>query len=98
MAMYCMPLLAFLHQLCKGLFSWFQLKSQLLDIAIQNQTLNDTLGSLSDAVVGLTTNQLESLSPEAVHSTISTLNQVSGWSKSQIMILSSKYLMYEKVR
>ncbi|XP_078237648.1 otoancorin [Pogona vitticeps] len=73
-----------------------KLKSQLLDIAIQNQTLNDTLGSLSDAVVGLTTNQLESLSPEAVHSTISTLNQVSGWSKSQIMILSSKYLMYEK--
>ncbi|XP_060138778.1 otoancorin [Zootoca vivipara] len=73
-----------------------KLKSQLLDIAMQNQTLNDTLGSLSDAVVGLTISQLESLSPEAVHSAIPTLNQVSGWAKSQIMILSSKYLMYEK--
>ncbi|KAH0631937.1 hypothetical protein JD844_019847, partial [Phrynosoma platyrhinos] len=75
----------------------FKLKSQLLDIAMQNQTLNDTLGSLSDAVVGLSTSQLESLSPEAVHNAIPTLNQVSGWAKSQIMILSSKYLMYEKV-
>ncbi|XP_061456289.1 otoancorin [Rhineura floridana] len=73
-----------------------KLKSQLLDIAMQNQTLNDTLGSLSDAVVGLTINQLESLSPEAVHNAIPTLNQVSGWAKSQMMILSSKYLMYEK--
>uniref|UniRef100_A0A8C8VEM5 Otoancorin n=1 Tax=Pelusios castaneus TaxID=367368 RepID=A0A8C8VEM5_9SAUR len=74
-----------------------KLKAQFLDIAMQNQTLNDTLGSLSDAVVGLTSNQLESLSPEAVHNAISTLNQVSGWAKSQIMILSSKYLTYEKV-
>ncbi|KAJ6659738.1 hypothetical protein lerEdw1_018453 [Lerista edwardsae] len=74
-----------------------KLKSQLLDVAMQNQTLNDTLGSLSDAVVGLTTCQLESLSPEAVHGAIPTLNQVSGWAKSQVMILSSKYLMYEKV-
>uniref|UniRef100_A0A8D0G9M9 Otoancorin n=1 Tax=Sphenodon punctatus TaxID=8508 RepID=A0A8D0G9M9_SPHPU len=74
-----------------------KLKTQLLDIAMQNQTLNDTLGTLSDAVVGLTSSQLESLSPEAVHNAISTLNQVSGWAKSQIMILSSKYLMYEKV-
>lgn len=74
-----------------------QLKSQLLNIAMQNQTLNDILGSLSDAVVGLTSGQLESLSPEAVHNAIATLNQVSGWAKSQVMILSSKYLSYEKV-
>ncbi|XP_062359556.1 otoancorin isoform X1 [Cinclus cinclus] len=74
-----------------------ELKSQLLNIAVQNQTLNDTLGSLSDAVVGLTSSQLESLSPEAVHNAVATLNQVSGWAKSQVMILSSKYLSYEKV-
>ncbi|NXR17817.1 OTOAN protein, partial [Cinclus mexicanus] len=74
-----------------------ELKSQLLNIAVQNQTLNDTLGSLSDAVVGLTPSQLESLSPEAVHNAVATLNQVSGWAKSQVMILSSKYLSYEKV-
>ncbi|NXO88419.1 OTOAN protein, partial [Certhia brachydactyla] len=74
-----------------------ELKSQLLNIAMQNQTLNDTLGSLSDAVVGLTSSQLESLSPEAVHNAVATLNQVSGWAKSQVMILSSKYLSYEKV-
>ncbi|NXC97305.1 OTOAN protein, partial [Certhia familiaris] len=74
-----------------------ELKSQLLNIAMQNQTLNDTLGSLSDAVVGLTSSQLESLSPEAVHNAVATLNQVSGWGKSQVMILSSKYLSYEKV-
>nr|XP_042709138.1 otoancorin [Chrysemys picta bellii] len=75
----------------------YKLKAQLLDIAMQNQTLNDTLGSLSDAVVGLTSSQLDSLSPEAVHNAISTLNQVSGWAKSQIMVLSSKYLTSEKV-
>ncbi|XP_009951671.1 PREDICTED: otoancorin, partial [Leptosomus discolor] len=74
-----------------------KLKSQLLNIAMQNQTLDDILGSLSDAVVGLTSSQLESLSPEAVHNAIATLNQVSGWAKSQVMILSSKYLSYEKV-
>uniref|UniRef100_H9GJA2 Otoancorin n=1 Tax=Anolis carolinensis TaxID=28377 RepID=H9GJA2_ANOCA len=74
-----------------------KLKSQLLDLALQNQTLNESLGSLSDAVVGLSTNQLDSLSPEAVHNAIQTLNQVSGWARSQIMILSRKYLMYEKI-
>uniref|UniRef100_U3KHU9 Otoancorin n=1 Tax=Ficedula albicollis TaxID=59894 RepID=U3KHU9_FICAL len=74
-----------------------ELKSQLLNIAVQNQTLNDTLGSLSDAVVGLTSSQLESLSPEAVHNAVATLNQVSGWAKSQVMILANKYLSYEKV-
>ncbi|NXB98330.1 OTOAN protein, partial [Orthonyx spaldingii] len=94
---------ALLHQMIKcNQLRGFQakvheLKSQLLTIAMQNQTLNDTLGSLSDAVVGLTSSQLESLSPEAVHNAIATLNQVSGWAKSQVMILSSKYLSYEKV-
>ncbi|NXK07477.1 OTOAN protein, partial [Herpetotheres cachinnans] len=94
---------ALLHQMIKcnhlrGFQAEVQkLKSQLLNIAMQNQTLNDILGSLSDAVVGLTSSQLESLSPEAVHNAIATLNQVSGWAKSQVMILSSKYLSYEKV-
>ncbi|KAJ7401390.1 Otoancorin [Pitangus sulphuratus] len=94
---------ALLHQMMKcNQLRGFQaevhkLKSQLLNIAMQNQTLNDTLGTLSDAVVGLTSSQLESLSPEAVHNAIATLNQVSGWAKSQVMILSSKYLSYEKV-
>ncbi|KAI6076458.1 Otoancorin isoform X5 [Aix galericulata] len=94
---------ALLHQMIKcNQLRGFQaevqkLKSQLLNIAMQNQTLNDILGSLSDAVVGLTSGQLESLSPEAVHNAIATLNQVSGWAKSQVMILSSKYLSYEKV-
>ncbi|XP_008059953.1 otoancorin [Carlito syrichta] len=74
-----------------------KLKAELLDIATENQTLNETLGSLSDAVVGLTYDQLESLSPEAVHGAISTLNQVSGWAKSQVIILSAKYLTHEKV-
>ncbi|NXL38665.1 OTOAN protein, partial [Glaucidium brasilianum] len=94
---------ALLHQMIKcNQLRGFQaevqkLKSQLLNIAMQNQTLNDVLGSLSDAVVGLTSSQLESLSPEAVQNAIATLNQVSGWAKSQVMILSSKYLSYEKV-
>ncbi|XP_042684082.1 otoancorin isoform X2 [Centrocercus urophasianus] len=94
---------ALLHQMIKcNQLKGFQakvqkLKSQLLNIAMQNQTLNDTLGSLSDAVVGLTSGQLESLSPEAVHNAIATLNQVSGWARSQVMILSRKYLSYGKV-
>nr|XP_056722591.1 otoancorin [Euleptes europaea] len=91
-----------LHQMIKcnqlrGFQAGIQkLKSQLLDVATQNQTLNSTLGSLSDAVVGLTASQLDSLSPEAVHNAILTLNQVSGWTRSQLMILASKYLAYEK--
>ncbi|XP_037239682.1 otoancorin isoform X1 [Falco rusticolus] len=94
---------ALLHQMIKcnhlrGFQAEVQkLKSQLLNTAMQNQTLNDIVGSLSDAVVGLTSSQLESLSPKAVHNAIATLNQVSGWAKSQVMILSSKYLSYEKV-
>ncbi|XP_070422637.1 otoancorin isoform X2 [Equus przewalskii] len=74
-----------------------KLKADLLDIATENQTLSETLGSLSDAVVGLTHDQLESLSPEAVHGAISTLTQVSSWAKSQVIILSAKYLAHEKV-
>nr|KAF6441725.1 otoancorin [Rousettus aegyptiacus] len=73
-----------------------KLKADLLDIATENQTLNETLGSLSDAIVGLTHSQLDSLSPEAVHGAISTLSQVSGWAKSQVVILSAKYLAHEK--
>ncbi|XP_065707192.1 otoancorin isoform X1 [Patagioenas fasciata] len=94
---------ALLHQMIKcNQLRGFQaevrkLKSRLLNIATQNQTLNEVLGSVSDAVVGLTSSQLESLSPEAVHNAIATLNQVTGWAKSQVIILSSKYLSYEKV-
>ncbi|XP_039696106.1 otoancorin [Pteropus medius] len=90
-----------LHQMIKCSRLWgFQaavrkLKAELLDIATENQTLNETLGSLSDAIVGLTHSQLDSLSPEAVHGAISTLNQVSGWAKSQVVILSAKYLAHE---
>ncbi|XP_014400902.1 PREDICTED: otoancorin, partial [Myotis brandtii] len=73
-----------------------KLKADLLDIATGNQTLNETLGSLSDAIVGLTLRQLESLSPEAVHGAIATLSQVSGWARSQVIILSAKYLAHEK--
>ncbi|XP_026560383.1 otoancorin [Pseudonaja textilis] len=93
---------ALLHQMikCHQLRSFQanvqKLKSQLLNVAVRNQTLNDILGTLSDAVVGLATSQLESLSPTAVHSAISTLNQVSRWARSQTIILSSKYLLYEK--
>ncbi|XDB64359.1 hypothetical protein AB1E18_017669 [Capra hircus] len=74
-----------------------KLKAELLEIATENQTLNETLGSLSDAVMGLTHSQLESLSPEAVQGAISTLNQVSGWTRSQVIILSAKYLAHQKV-
>ncbi|KAG8513513.1 Otoancorin, partial [Galemys pyrenaicus] len=92
-----------LHQMIKcSRLQGFQarvqkLKANLLDIATENQTLNETLGSLSDAVVGLSLPQLESLLPEAVHAAITILNQVSGWAKSQISILSAKYFAHEKV-
>ncbi|KAG8145642.1 hypothetical protein E2320_012158, partial [Naja naja] len=72
------------------------LKSQLLNVAVRNQTLNDILSTLSDAVVGLATSQLESLSPTAVHSAISMLNQVSRWARSQTIILSGKYLLLKR--
>eukprot|EP00079_Xenopus_tropicalis_P039335 XP_017953106.1 PREDICTED: otoancorin [Xenopus tropicalis] len=94
---------ALLHQMIKcnqlrGFHSDVQkLKSQFLQIATLNQTLNESLGSLSDAVVGLTLPQLESLSSEAVQAAILTLQQVSGWTKSQIMVLAGKYLHSEKV-
>uniref|UniRef100_A0A8C3VR29 Otoancorin n=1 Tax=Catagonus wagneri TaxID=51154 RepID=A0A8C3VR29_9CETA len=92
-----------LHQMIKcshlrGFQAGIQkLKADLLETATENRTLNETLGSLSDAVVGLTHSQLESLSPKAVHGAILTLNQVSGWAKSQVVILSAKYLAHEKV-
>ncbi|XP_056392548.1 otoancorin isoform X2 [Hyla sarda] len=94
---------ALLHQMIKcnqlrGFRADVQkLKSQFLQIAVLNQTLNESLGSLSDAVVGLTISQLESLSPEAVQSAILTLQQVSGWTKSQIIVLTRKFLHSEKV-
>ncbi|KAM5151827.1 otoancorin [Mantella aurantiaca] len=93
---------ALLHQMikCNQLRSFHadvqKLKAQLMHIATLNHTLNDSLGSLSDAVVALTISQLESLSPEAVQGAILTLQQVSGWTKSQIMILTKKYLQSEK--
>ncbi|XP_075035788.1 otoancorin [Mixophyes fleayi] len=94
---------ALLHQMIKcnqlrGFHADVQkLKSQLLHIATLNQTLKESLGSLSDAVVGLTISQLESLSPEAVQGAMLTLQQVSGWTKSQIMVLTRKFLHSEKV-
>ncbi|XP_053327972.1 otoancorin [Spea bombifrons] len=94
---------ALLHQMikCNQLRSYHaevqKLKSEFLQIAMLNQTLNESLGSLSDAIVGLTLSQLESLSPEAVQGAILTLQQVSGWTKSQIMVLTAKYLQSEKV-
>ncbi|KAG9477019.1 hypothetical protein GDO78_002420, partial [Eleutherodactylus coqui] len=94
---------ALLHQMIKcnqlrGFRADVQkLKSQFLQIAVLNQTLNESLGSLSDAVVGLTISQLESLSPEAVQSAILTLQQISGWTKSQIIVLTRKFLHSEKV-
>ncbi|XP_072275279.1 otoancorin [Pyxicephalus adspersus] len=93
---------ALLHQMIKcnqlkGFHADVQkLKSQLMHIAIVNQTLNDSLGCLSDAVVGLSISQLESLAPEAVQGAILTLQQVSGSTKSQIMILAGKFLRSEK--
>ncbi|XP_073491302.1 otoancorin [Aquarana catesbeiana] len=93
---------ALLHQMIKcnqlrGFRTDVQkLKARLMHIATINQTLNDSLGSLSDAVVSLTISQLESLSPEAVQGAILTLQQVSGWTKSQIMILTKKFLQSEK--
>ncbi|XP_018617000.1 otoancorin isoform X2 [Scleropages formosus] len=92
-----------LHQLIKcnqlrgSLIEVQKLKSQLLAIVIRNQTLNELLGSVSDAVVGLTTSQLESLSASAVRSSMAVLQQVSGWTRSQTMILVHKYLGANKV-
>ncbi|XP_053550235.1 otoancorin [Bombina bombina] len=94
---------ALLHQMmkCNQLKGFnvdvHKLKSHFLHIAMLNQSLNENLGSISDAVVGLTLSQLESLSPEAVQGAILTLQQVSGWTKSQIMVLAGKYLHSEKV-
>ena len=69
-----------------------QLKSQLLSLVIQNQTLNESLGSVSDAVVGLIPSQLESLSAQAVRRSMGVLQQVPGWTRSQVIILVDKYM------
>nr|XP_015215578.1 PREDICTED: otoancorin isoform X1 [Lepisosteus oculatus]XP_015215579.1 PREDICTED: otoancorin isoform X1 [Lepisosteus oculatus] len=69
-----------------------KLKSQLLAIVMRNRTLNESLGSVSDAVVGLTPSQLESLSAQAVQSSIAVLQQVSGWTRSQTIVLVHKYI------
>ncbi|MBN3303872.1 OTOAN protein, partial [Amia calva] len=69
-----------------------KLKSQLLAVVMRNQTLNESLGSVSDAVVGLTPGQLEALSAQAVQSSIAVLQQVSGWTRSQTIILVHKYI------
>ncbi|KAJ8283945.1 hypothetical protein COCON_G00027950 [Conger conger] len=69
-----------------------KLKSQLLSLVIQNQTLNESLGSVSDAVVGLTPSQLESLSAQAVQRSMGVLQQVPGWTRSQATILVHKYM------
>ncbi|XP_036385328.1 otoancorin-like [Megalops cyprinoides] len=92
-----------LHQLIKcnqlrgSLIEVHKLKSQLLAIMIRNQTLNESLGSVSDAVVGLTPSQLESLSDQAVQSSMAVLQQVSGWTRSQTVVLAHKYMGTSKV-
>ncbi|KAG5854343.1 hypothetical protein ANANG_G00036810 [Anguilla anguilla] len=69
-----------------------KLKSQLLSLVIQNQTLNESLGSVSNAVVGLTPSQLETLSAQAVQKSMGVLQQVPGWTRSQAIILAHKYM------
>ncbi|XP_038676817.1 otoancorin-like [Scyliorhinus canicula] len=87
-----------LHQMIKcSRLKGFQvavrkLKSQLLELVLKNQTLNETLDSISDAIAGLPIMQLESLSPQAVRSAISVLRTVSGWTKSQMIILADKFI------
>ncbi|XP_041133067.1 otoancorin-like isoform X2 [Polyodon spathula] len=85
------------HQLRGSQSDVQKLKSQLLEIVMKNQTLNETLGSVSDALVGLTPSQLESLSPEAVQGSIAVLQQVLGWTRSQTIILAHKYVGSSKV-
>ncbi|KAJ8246355.1 hypothetical protein GJAV_G00266820 [Gymnothorax javanicus] len=92
-----------LHQLMKcsqlrgSLAGVQKLKSQLLSLLIQNQTLNESLGSMSDAVVGLTLSQLESLSAPAVQRSIGVLQRVEGWTRSQTVTLVHKYMGTSKV-
>ncbi|XP_078413787.1 otoancorin-like [Cetorhinus maximus] len=87
-----------LHQMIKcNRLKGFQvavrkLKSQLLELVLKNQTLNETLDSISDAIAGLSFTQLESLSPQAVRGAISVLRTVTGWTKSQMIILVDKFI------
>ncbi|XP_067912715.1 otoancorin-like isoform X2 [Heterodontus francisci] len=69
-----------------------KLKSQLLGLVLKNQTLNETLDSISDAIAGLSFMQLDSLTPQAVQSAISILRTVTGWTKSQMIILVDKFI------
>uniref|UniRef100_A0A8C4T7A1 Otoancorin n=1 Tax=Erpetoichthys calabaricus TaxID=27687 RepID=A0A8C4T7A1_ERPCA len=83
----------------RGKITKGDLNSRLpLDIVMKNQTLNESLGSVSDAVVGLDPGQLEALSPQAVQASIGVLQQVSGWTRSQILILAHKFIGEHKVR
>uniref|UniRef100_UPI00398E459C otoancorin-like n=1 Tax=Pristiophorus japonicus TaxID=55135 RepID=UPI00398E459C len=87
-----------LHQMIKcNRLTGFQadvkkLKSQLLGLVLKNQTLNETLDSISDAIAGLSFTQLDSLSPQAVRSAVSVLRTVTGWTRSQIIILADKFV------
>ncbi|XP_072415891.1 otoancorin-like isoform X1 [Chiloscyllium punctatum] len=87
-----------LHQMIKcNRLKGFQvavrkLKSQLLELVLKNQTLNESLDSISDAIAGLSFTQLESLSAEAVRNAISVLRTVTGWTKSQMIVLIDKFI------
>ncbi|XP_059509854.1 otoancorin-like [Stegostoma tigrinum] len=87
-----------LHQMIKcNRLKGFQvavrkLKSHLLELVLKNQTLNESLDSISDAIAGLSFTQLESLSPQAVRSAISALRTVAGWTESQMIILVDKFI------
>ncbi|XP_072125259.1 otoancorin-like isoform X1 [Mobula birostris] len=67
-----------------------KLKSQLLGLVLRTQRLNETLGSISDALGCLSFPQLESLPPESVRSAMPILGAVSGWSPGQAVILADK--------
>ncbi|XP_067859620.1 otoancorin-like [Heptranchias perlo] len=69
-----------------------KLKSQLLGLVLKNQTLNETLDSISDAIAGLSFTQLESLSPQAVRNAVSVLRTVTGWTTSQMIVLADKFV------
>ncbi|XP_072916245.1 otoancorin-like [Hemitrygon akajei] len=85
-----------LHQMIKcNRLKGFQadvkkLKSQLLGLVLRTQRLNETLGSVSDALGCLSFPQLESLPPESVQSAMPILGAVSGWSPGQAVILADK--------
>ncbi|XP_051877169.1 otoancorin-like [Pristis pectinata] len=87
-----------LHQMIKcSRLKGFQadvrkLKAQLLGLVLRSQQLNETLDSISDAIACLSFPQLDSLSSESVRSAVSILGAVSGWSRSQTVILADKFI------